>query len=663
MATPNSIQILLSAKDQTSGAFGSVQRGLQGIQNAGSRISGLLNTLGIGAGISAAGFAVLAKNTIDYADNLAKLSVRTSTSVKDLASLKLAAELNGTSLEAVAKGMQRITLSIGQAVTQNNKITAEALTRLNITSTDARERLFQLADAYTNASDKTKVMADLQAVLGKSYVELLPLLSQGGDELRRLAQESESYSETMARLAPDAEEFNDQLDKLRHNAAAAASALMVELVPALNQTIDRIGLAKQLIGEGGLFNTIVNTFGTDDIGVVMKRIRTEIALTEKAIAGEKRKGKDASGFEEKLKGLNAQLQILIGHQTSLAMKPPSTEYDKWLKAQRGPEIKGDLPPIIVTPKIKPPKWEEVFTRQEMDRAQRVMAAAGELSFSFISNDKAVADFIRKQYDDVNSLQAEIAETMTMYDALASGSYLTSDKSAAEFIRDQQEAVNDLNRSIAESIEKETERAEKVKETKSLAEEIGITFTSAFEDAIAAGESFSDVLQAIEKDIVKLLMRMYVTEPLMGAVKGIDFGAIFGSLFASANGNAFTNAPALSAYSGSVVSKPTVFPFASGGVPNLGLMGEAGPEAILPLKRGAGGKLGVEAAGNVVVNVTNNASGTQATATERMEGNTRIIDVMIDQVRGMIAGDIAKGGNAVSGSLERTYGLNRTAGAY
>jgi hypothetical protein len=86
MATPNNIQILLSAKDQTAGAFNSVKRGLDGIQTAGSRISGLLNTIGIGAGLSAAGFVALAKSTIDYADNLNDLSARTGTSVKERAS-------------------------------------------------------------------------------------------------------------------------------------------------------------------------------------------------------------------------------------------------------------------------------------------------------------------------------------------------------------------------------------------------------------------------------------------------------------------------------------------------------------------------------------------------------------------------------------------------
>lgn len=59
----------------------------------------------------------------------------------------------------------------------------------------------------------------------------------------------------------------------------------------------------------------------------------------------------------------------------------------------------------------------------------------------------------------------------------------------------------------------------------------------------------------------------------------------------ANGGAFGQAGEITAFArGGIVSQPTVFPFSKG----IGLMGEAGPEAILPLRRGAGGRLGVDA---------------------------------------------------------------------
>lgn len=108
-----------------------------------------------------------------------------------------------------------------------------------------------------------------------------------------------------------------------------------------------------------------------------------------------------------------------------------------------------------------------------------------------------------------------------------------------------------------------------------------------------GSQLASVLvdsQANFKDFTKSILKMLAEIAIkMSAVKGLEaFG--FGGLTANANGGVY-NSPGLSAYSGQIVSQSTLFPFARG----AGLMGEAGPEAILPLRRGIDGKLGVVAA--------------------------------------------------------------------
>lgn len=121
-----------------------------------------------------------------------------------------------------------------------------------------------------------------------------------------------------------------------------------------------------------------------------------------------------------------------------------------------------------------------------------------------------------------------------------------------------------------------------------------------------------VAEAVAADLAK---RLFGDLSKGGEGDGLVGGLFksFGNLFSGVGGGSSTSwfdeifakggvkmSPGLSAYSGQIVSKPTVFPFAHG----IGLMGEAGPEAILPLQRGADGKLGVAggASGGSTINV-------------------------------------------------------------
>ncbi|MCC8389276.1 phage tail tape measure protein [Photorhabdus laumondii] len=107
-------------------------------------------------------------------------------------------------------------------------------------------------------------------------------------------------------------------------------------------------------------------------------------------------------------------------------------------------------------------------------------------------------------------------------------------------------------------------------------------------------SFGDMAKSIIKDLASMTIKM----AMFNAVKaGMSFFGFGGGSAPSPTLNAkggIYSSPSLSAYSGQIVSSPTLFAFAKGAT---GLMGEAGPEAILPLKRGPDGSLGVRASGS------------------------------------------------------------------
>ena len=120
-------------------------------------------------------------------------------------------------------------------------------------------------------------------------------------------------------------------------------------------------------------------------------------------------------------------------------------------------------------------------------------------------------------------------------------------------------------------------------------------------------NFRDLANSIIKDMARIAIQQTITAP---------FTKFLGGLF-NADGNAFDKQGLITAYAkGGVVDKPTFFRY--GGAGKLGIMGEAGAEAILPLSRGSYGKLGVQATGggtSVVVNVDASGSNVQGDEAE------------------------------------------------
>lgn len=226
-----------------------------------------------------------------------------------------------------------------------------------------------------------------------------------------------------------------------------------------------------------------------------------------------------------------------------------------------------------------------------------------------------------------------------------------------------------------------------------------TSLSSLEDALVefttTGKlSFSDLADSMIRDLVRIAYQAMVVAPLVRAITGMFGGgsavsmSVSGGLASSdfsptasmgwvkmAMGGVVSGG-SISDYSGSVVSSPTTFDFnehLTAFRKGAGLMGEAGPEAVMPLTRGPDGTLGVRSytpdfsmpTPEVTVNVINNTGQqVQAQTTAAPDGQGGLnIEVVLDQVEaGMVQRDNA-GRSRFANHLDRTRGLSRAGRLY
>ena len=124
-------------------------------------------------------------------------------------------------------------------------------------------------------------------------------------------------------------------------------------------------------------------------------------------------------------------------------------------------------------------------------------------------------------------------------------------------------------------------------------------TRAFTQATAGGKQFDDVL----KGLVLRISSMALTQAFKPITSGLSnlltggLNQLFGGLL---KGLGFREGGIKPFAAGGVIGTPTYFPLSSGG---LGLAGEAGPEAIVPLSRGSDGRLGIALNGAAPPNVS------------------------------------------------------------
>ena len=303
--------------------------------------------------------------------------------------------------------------------------------------------------------------------------------------------------------------------------------------------------------------------------------------------------------------------------------------------------------------------EKLRQKLELEKQNAIAAAEAHAKLSIQRKEASSAEAGERQALEIR--KAELTYTQKIADAVEkgrqvrvdfykdfaamSGNYVDSINAQIEAIRRQAEEYR--NAGISDEMVKQWEAIKQLEsardpmsgtilslqqwtdEASNQAKNYGEAWRSAADTGVKALTDLAMGAEVSAQDIAKSFARMFIeiqAKAIMAGVTG-GLGSLFSGMFgggadtsaagtdllksntvafASANGNVFS-APALSAYSNSIVSKPTIFPFAKG----VGLMGEAGAEAIMPLRRGSGGRLGVDASGlgaqqqapqvNVIVN--------------------------------------------------------------
>ncbi|MFT3689367.1 phage tail tape measure protein [Paenirhodobacter sp.] len=151
----------------------------------------------------------------------------------------------------------------------------------------------------------------------------------------------------------------------------------------------------------------------------------------------------------------------------------------------------------------------------------------------------------------------------------------------------------------------------------LANSIGRNLGNAFQAVVFNGESLSHALTKLAENISMTAYNI-ATKPVeqaVGSTVANGLNSLLSGVLPFANGGAFSQGRVMPFAKGGVVSSPVSFPMRGA----TGLMGEAGAEAIMPLTRGADGRLGVQSSGGGrAVNVTMNVTAQDATSFMRSQ---------------------------------------------
>jgi lambda family phage tail tape measure protein len=648
-----------------------VKQGLRDVGEAGNREMGKLahgaqvaqrafSLLGpVLAGISVGALAAFTKNAIDVVGGLGELADQVGVSTDALQALSLASTQAGISGEELQRGLAALTRKIADAAA-GEQTAEQAFARLGIafrnTEGQARpteavlldiaERLREFETPAERASVVTSMFGDR---IGQ---KLIPLLSQGREGLIGMTAEALRFGTIASpELIAKADEAADKVAALTASFSAFANNMVANVAPAIVSVID--GLNRLIFGL-----STAERRAQLDLQITAAQSRIEHLQQGGAGISPGRRGSIRSGLVNTAQGQTGETPESLLAQERMRLEELQREMaalnhrEQELRTQAERILNpaggtaGALPATTVTaPRGGAAPRAAALGRDPFADTLREQQA-------LLRSNETAYERYQRQLEELAALQDRLNEA-EQQGVEINGTRVRA-LSTEELTRATERFANELERA-----EKQTQRTDR------MGVQMGMSFSSAFEDAILDGKKFSEILQSLERDIARIIIRTAVTGPaadiISAGVRG-GMNSLMGSFSSpsvptsspgvaasasgplySANGNAFIGGNVIPFANGGVVSSPTMFPMARG----MGLMGEAGPEAIMPLQRGADGKLGVRAGGGgqsgVVINqtITIDARGADPAVDQKIRA---AIQIATKQAQVEMLDAINRGGN-------------------
>jgi len=326
-----------------------VNEASEGIKRGADVAREALQLLGIAFTVDAA--VEWVKTSVEVADQANKTAQKIGLSTEALTGFQYAAKLADVDSEALQTSLVKLSKNMAAAAAGSGAQSA-AFAQLGITTQDANGKLrgvdsvlLDVAERFAAMEDGAQKAALAQEIFGKTGANLIPFLNQGRDGIEQLRAEAEKLGIVIkGDTAKAAEEFNDNLTRVKAASSGAANALIAEMLPSLNRISSAmVDAAKEggvlhalFIGLGGVAKEAFSRDNFTDIELAKAKIKDltkEIEISKQALQGY---GSSAVAPAEELRAKVEQLQ----HQLQLA-----TEWrDNLLNPPReAPKLKLEAP--------------------------------------------------------------------------------------------------------------------------------------------------------------------------------------------------------------------------------------------------------------------------------------------------------------------------------